>query len=423
MKKITFLVLMIFATANSYSQTYSISFIATGAAVSVDSVKVENLTHPASAIWHAGDVLQMIVTTAISEIDKNNQSLHVYPNPMQGQAEISFYARQTGNATISIYDIAGKKVLQTENKLLQGNQKYLLVGLKQGLYFINIIGDAYFYTAKLICQNAIPNETKFKYLGCEKPEVALTTLKSTNATVTMEYYIGDNIRFNGYALNHSTIVNDVLTGSKIIGFFFTTTTCPPTITDIDGNTYNTVSIGSQCWMRENLKTTKYRNGSSIPNVPDSLTWRPLTTGAYCDYNNTPGNSLVYGKLYNFYAVIDSSNLCPTGWHVPSDLDWTTLTTFLGGEAIAGGKLKEAGLAHWVSPNTAATNETGFSALPGGHRYEKGAFYDIGENGYWWSTAEYNTLGAWSRSMCYDFKDSFRHGYLKYNGFSVRCLRD
>ena len=220
MRKITSLFLLVFATANIYSQNYTITFAATGAATSLDSVKVENLTHPSTKTWHVGDVLQLQVSTGMNETESNNENLKVFPNPMQGEAEISFYAKQAINAKLCIYDVTGKEVFQTERKLSQGIQNYQLSGLKQGMYFINISGTGYFYTTKLMSQNAISNETKIKYLGSEKLEVILTTLKSTNTTITMSYTTGDNMRFTGCKGSLTAIVNDVPTSSKTISFAF-----------------------------------------------------------------------------------------------------------------------------------------------------------------------------------------------------------
>ena len=426
MKKLYILMIALFVFNVSNAQTYTISFAATGAATTVDSVKVENLTHTAIATWHASDVFQLQLSNGINEMDVNNDNLQVYPNPMQGQAEISFYAKQAGKATLSIYDIAGKEVLQTESKLLQGIQKYQLAGLKQGMYFINISSDSYFYTAKLISQNAAASKTIIKYIGNEKPEVAaFSTLKNTKATVTMAYYTGDNLRFTGYAGTHSAIVNDVPTASKTITFAFMTTICPQTATDIDGNIYSIVSIGNQCWMGENLKTTHYRNGDSIPNVSDNNTWIALTTGAFCNKDNTPSNSITYGRLYNFYSIIDARNLCPTNWHVPRDSEWSALESYLGGDSLTGGKLKEAGIIHWLSPNVGATNEYGFTALPGGGRGCNGVFNNIGSLyvGTWWSSTVYDTSRSWDISFYNDESKAYKYNDSKSNGYSVRCLRD
>lgn len=182
-----------------------------------------------------------------------------------------------------------------------------------------------------------------------------------------------------------------------------TTTFTGTVTDIDGNIYHTITIGTQVWMAENLKTTKYRDGTSIPNITDNATWAALTTGAYCNYNNDPGNAPTYGSLYNWYAVNDVRNIAPTNWHVATDEEWTTLTTYLGGNSVAGGKLKEAGLAHWESPNTSADNSTGFHAVPTGFRNVSGSnapFLNIGSYGHLWSSTVSDTVleRSWYRSM-------------------------
>lgn len=206
------------------------------------------------------------------------------------------------------------------------------------------------------------------------------------------------------------------------------------ISDIDGNHYNAVKIGTQVWMSENLKTTKYNDGTAIPNVTVDVTWAALTTGAYSDYSNAPVNSTIYGRLYNWYAVDNNAatkvasnggkNVCPTSWHVPTDAEWTTLTTYLGGETVAGGKLKETGTTHWTTPNTGATNETGFTVLPGGDRNDYGFFNNyVGYYGFWWSSLEYSTSDAYFWSMFYDLSNAGRSRNYKLYGFSVRCLRD
>jgi uncharacterized protein (TIGR02145 family) len=204
-------------------------------------------------------------------------------------------------------------------------------------------------------------------------------------------------------------------------------TCPATVTDIDGNIYNTVSIGEQCWMKENLKTSKYRDGSAIPTGLDSSSWQFTKAGAYAIYNNDPANNTTYGKLYNWYAVADTRNLCPTGWHVPTEAEWTVLIDFLGGVSVAGGKMKTT--IGWQSPNTAATNESGFSALPGGYRYGNptGAvdeeFFGLAFAGYWWSSSETSTTLAAYLNIFNDDGGTNINDFSKTDGMAVRCLRD
>lgn len=203
------------------------------------------------------------------------------------------------------------------------------------------------------------------------------------------------------------------------------------VTDSDGNVYKTVIIGGQEWMAENLKTTAYDNGDPIPNVMDDDAWSTLETGAWCCYNKDESNDDIYGKLYNWHAVIDSRNLCPADWHVPSDAEWTAMTDSLGGESEAGGQMKtrgtiEADTGLWQQPNTEATNLSGFSGLPGGYRFGSGGFGFIGEIGFWWTPTMDTVMperGAWGRYLNYNSGTVFRgHGPLL-SGFSVRCIRD
>lgn len=200
-----------------------------------------------------------------------------------------------------------------------------------------------------------------------------------------------------------------------------------TVTDIDGNIYQTVSIGSQVWMAENLKVTHYRNGDAIPNVVNGTSWLNLITGAYCNYNNDANNAVVYGYFYNWYAVYDSRNIAPAGWHVPSDAEWQTLIKYLGGDAVAGGKMKESGTTHWQSPNSGATNESGFSALPGNHRDYNGSFFTLGSSAYFWSSSEPDMSNppnlALGRRLLYDYSGVSLYPDDKRVGFSVRLIRD
>lgn len=180
-----------------------------------------------------------------------------------------------------------------------------------------------------------------------------------------------------------------------------------------------VKIGTQVWMKKDLTTSYYRNGDKIPEVKDPVKWAKLTTGAWCWYNNDPR----YGKLYNWYAVNDPRGLAPAGWHIPSDAEWTALTTFLGGYTVAGGKMKETGTTHWLTPNTDATNSSGFTALPGGTRYYLGDFFDVGGYGYWWSSTESDSQSAYHRLLTYFYGAISRFTDYKTNGFSVRCIKD
>jgi uncharacterized protein (TIGR02145 family) len=195
------------------------------------------------------------------------------------------------------------------------------------------------------------------------------------------------------------------------------------VTDLDGNVYNTVTIGKQVWMTEDLKTTKYRNGDPIPNVIDTAGWGKLTTGAYCNIHNKEVRTKTFGRLYNWHTVNDLRNIAPKGWHIPTDAEWDILINYLGGKEVAGGKLKESGTAHWLSPNYGATNETGLSFLPGGNRNPEGLFNVIGKIGFWWSSTESSKENASRYNLISTWPSINRDKSSKLSGFSVRCVKD
>lgn len=194
------------------------------------------------------------------------------------------------------------------------------------------------------------------------------------------------------------------------------------VTDIDGNVYHTIRIGTQVWMVENLKTTKYNDGTEIPMVTDNTAWANLITPGFCWNNNDVANKNTYGALYNWYAV-NTGKLAPSGWHIPTSNEWEILCEFLGGSRLACTKLKEMGTSHWNSSNEGSTNESGFTALPGGNRIKTGSFQTVGSMGNWWSSEEFNDRLA--RNWYLTSKDSefSETGFEKNWGFSVRCIRD
>jgi uncharacterized protein (TIGR02145 family) len=199
------------------------------------------------------------------------------------------------------------------------------------------------------------------------------------------------------------------------------------LTDQDGNTYRSVDIGEQTWMAENLRAVHYRDGSEIPKVTDLYTWTDLTTGGFCYYDNDSLNKYIYGALYNWYVIEDERKICPEGWHVPSDEEWTELENYMGGSLYAGMKLKEIGQSHWASPNVGATNESGFTGLPGGARYWsfQHDFWSLEYFGIWWSSTESYTdsQSAWYRYISTNSVDVASDIWWKITGFSIRCVKD
>lgn len=209
----------------------------------------------------------------------------------------------------------------------------------------------------------------------------------------------------------------------------------PNVTDIDGNTYQSISNCGLSWTKSNLNVSKYSDGTIIPAVTNTTQWANLTTGAWCYYNNDPANGAIYGKLYNWYAVMGihnaasatnlalRKNLAPTGWHIPTDTEWTIFTDCLGGTSVAGGKMKVTGTAQWASPNTAATNQSGFTGLPGAGRLSNGNWGGTNTFGGWWSTTETDVNLTWIHYLNHDQGNVNRNLFNKKYGLSVRCVKD
>ncbi|MEI6091522.1 MAG: FISUMP domain-containing protein [bacterium] len=196
-----------------------------------------------------------------------------------------------------------------------------------------------------------------------------------------------------------------------------------TVQDIDGNIYNTVKIGNQWWTAENLKVKHYNNGDAIYEEPDSNNWKDLTYGATCYYDNDLANLATYGRFYNWFAIKDERGLAPKGWHIPTDEEWQTLYNYLGGDMIAGGRLKEKGLAHWSSPNLAASDIIDFTGLPGGCRYMEGVYMSITYSAFWWSSSinENGNIGYFS--LRHNYPSINWHIFDQQGGCSVRCVKD
>ncbi len=279
-------------------------------------------------------------------------------------------------------------------------------------------------TQRGICYSTNPSPSTANTTIISGSGTGSFTSNLTGLTASTTYYV------RAYATNSAGTAY----GNEVS---FTTTaggggivTNPGAGVTFSGYTYSSIVLGNgQEWMAENLRTTSYANGDPIPNVTNDIQWSNLTTGAWSHYDNNSQYDNPYGKLYNWYTVDDPRNVCPTGWHVPSESEWNTFINYLdpnanGGQQgnTAGGKMKSTGTQYWVNPNTGATNESGFSGLPGGARSDWGPFYDVGGNGYWWSS-EYDAFFAWNRSMNYGDGSVSLNYYNKADGFSVRCLKD
>ncbi len=414
MKKSTFIIFLALAVLKIQAQDYLISFAGTGATTEIDTIKVDNLTSGATVILNGGDILHLIPPVGIVSLDIANGTLQIYPNPMTEESMLTFIVPESGNAVICIVDLSGKTVYQINTLLSRGTHNFRVSGINHGIYFVKVTGKNYTCSAKLISQSNLQSQAVIKYVSSED-NTSGGPLKSVAATIDMPYTNGDQLLFKGISGIYSTIVTDVPVSSKTITFNFVA------CTDNEGNNYTIVEIGAQIWMAENLNVGTRINGS-LDQTNNSIIEK------YC-YDDNEANCDIYGGLYQWdemmqYVTTEGvQGICPTDWHLPTDGEWTTLTTYLGGESIAGGNMKETGTTHWLSPNTGATNSNGFSALPGGLHSNTVDFYNLTRNAYFWSSSEYSSSGAWDRDLGRSYEDVYRYSSSKAYGFSARCVQD
>jgi len=410
------ILLLISVTLNAVN--YTVNFTGSGAATTVENVTVQNLTQATTVTVPAGSVLVLSdQPNAVEQVTSSNEAIRVYPTGVEGKYSLSFYSKNTGITQINVYSIDGRKIAGIATNLQVGVNTFQLL-LPKGLYALQVSGNGYAYSSKMTNQSGTTGKTGIAYIGSSHSETS-TPQKSKNAfpTIQLNYKEGDRILYKGISGNFGTIITDLPVASKTINFVF------EECKDASGNYYSIVKIGSQTWMAENLKTTKYRNGDEIINFTNNSDWGMYPISSWCNYNNDASNGINLGKLYNWYAASDSRNITPVGWHVATDTDWTQLTTFLGGENTSGGKLKETDLTHWGTPNSSATNESGFTALPCGSRLTSGQFDNLGINGNWWSLTENGVNYAWYRYLTKGSATVVRDYYNKNVGFAIRCIKD
>jgi len=421
MKKATLAFFLLLTVLKTQSQDYLISFAGTGGSATVDSVQVQNLTQNTSLILDGTDVLHLMGVVGIDQIvAQNNADLRIYPNPMNERSFIEFEAVSSGNAILVLSDVAGKQVAQTQNMLPCGRHTFNVSGLSSGIYTLSVKSADYVYSGKIVCTCINAGNPKINYVSTDLESTVQDKLKSMQSLVQMQYNNGDQLWFKCFSGVYSTVIPLVPTQSQTVTSNFVE------CTDADGNHYSVVTVGDQTWMAENLNV-----GVRIEGIQEQTNNGIIER--YC-YNNDEANCAIYGGLYQWnemmqYVITPGvRGICPSGWHLPSDGEWSTLTAFLDGEPVAGGKMKstgtlQAGTGLWNAPNVGATNESGFSAVPAGSRGVNGAFYDVGDGGYWWSSSESSTGFAWWRGLYYFDSGVSRFNLGKSLGFSVRCLRD
>jgi|WetSurMetagenome_2_1015567.scaffolds.fasta_scaffold00007_91 uncharacterized protein (TIGR02145 family) len=437
-------------TENLFSQDILLDFAGTGASTTVTSVKVENLTQGTFVTINGGDILHLM--NVITGIESGNIAINnritFTPNPMKDYSRMLFDLPLSGETFIALFDISGKEIATLKQALTKGQNAFIIRGVTEGAYLIRINSGKFSITGKLICLGSEGGnpEITFESLSASVGEKQPDLINSKGSQVPMQYNNGDVLKFTSLSGNSSTVVTDIPTSSKTITFNFV-----PCF-DKDANIYSVVQIDTQVWMAENLKTTKFNDGTGIPKVTDAAAWTALRYApAYCWPMNDSTNYNRYGALYDWWSVSNGS-LCPTGWHVPSDNEFLAMENYLIshgynydnstsgnyiGIACASptsvpdqGGMREL----WYPSSTPGDigsesysykrNISGFSAFAVAFRVGDGSFGVFGNVASWWTSTSVDMGRSRYHSMNYN-NNSLAQAGATYNwvGFSVRCVKD
>ena len=440
--KLFYLLFAIVLTTSLYAQNYQIGFAGTGASSSVDSVKVENLTQCTSINLGGGDILHLAASLGVNElnIEAGNQ-LHVYPNPMTDFCWIDFNIPIKSEAIIGLYDIVGRKILQDQELLIEGQHIYQLKGIPAGMYALRVECGANSFSSNFISNSACQGKAELKHMDSNANQSnILKDIESEKSIVDMQYNTGDLLKITGKSGVYRTVVMLTPTSSQTLTFTFIS------CSDANGNNYPIVKIGNQWWMAENLNAGTYAtittpqvsgtkfcmnvNGQADPNCPMGglYEWANLMQGSSpCNGSGAPPNDMCNTPV---------KGLCPNGWHIPSHYEWTTLEKNSGSNPAAfpyntttisllgtdeGANLKATCTDYWWDPNAGATNLTGFSGLPGGDTWN-GVFEDFGQSAYFWTSTE-TFFMSWVHALNYSLTVVGRSSYAVESGFSCRCVKD
>ena len=413
---VLFFSLFLFSQSLS-SQNYLVRFAGSGLSQTVDSVLAVNLSTGDSVTIYGTDTLHLINPSSINQTLYEKDGLAVSPNPAPGECNISFNCGVGGDLQISLFDISGKLVTLFHDKIRPGEHTYCIGGIMSGVYMVAVATPGSKFSGKVVFSSSTGNVPFVSRYSGTPENLIHARIGGAKNSVQMLYDNMHRMLFKAWSGNYGRVRTLYVSYSQTILFEFIE------CTDGDGNHYPVVTIGTQTWMAENLRTTKYQDGTPLYHITDNSVWSNTQSPAYCWYEHDSAKyALLTGALYNWYAV-DSNNLCPVGWHVPSHQEFTTLSNQFGGEPLAGGPLKAIHPTYWYPPNTGATNATGWTGLPGGFRVYNGNFTHFSLWGYWWTSTLVPYTNAWARVLRYNSNELERENWVVRYGYSVRCIKD
>jgi uncharacterized protein (TIGR02145 family) len=433
----TLLLLIAFPFASLQAQDYLISFAGSGASTAVSSIKVENLTQGTYLEIDGIDVLHLVNNiTGIEQVKLDNvNQISFSPNPMNDYTRMQFNLPEDGQVFINLFDVSGRNLLQTNDYLFKGQHTYRIQGVTDGIYVVSIRSKEYSSSGRFISSSQSHGRIKINYentvtaqlkKNIKKDQELNEFTKGTSSEIFMQYNSGDRLKFTAITGNYKTVITDIPTQSKSLTFNFLP------CSDLDGREYSVVAIGSQTWMAENLAYLPAVSPYWIVSITDMHYYVYAYNGTDVAEAKTTNYYNSKGVLYNWAAVMQGASgskdnlnrvkgVCPAEWHLPSDAEWLVLIDYLGGEMIAGGKMKS--VTGWPSPNSGADNSSGFSGLPGGYVVWDGHFGDGAYGGHWWSSTEKSSTEAWGQSLYYGNINSIWFSWRKEYGFSIRCIKD
>jgi uncharacterized protein (TIGR02145 family) len=401
-----------FMRGQAQSITLTFSGIKDGQAVALNRIEIQNLDKGCdTTLYYPNSSLTlqpMGIGNRLSDPDGFTLFQNV-PNTAGGQTVIRIFQPEKGHISVVVTELTGRQVASFSGELSRGYHAFNFVPGSSETYIFSAERAGVRQSIRIISgPHSVNRSCLLSYTGTAS---IAATMKTTFLAGGFIFSLGDHLRFTGHYGTFTSVIEDTPQSNSTYTFDFSpaANSCPgnPTVT-YGGQVYHTVQIGTQCWFRENLNIGTRINGSQDQTNNGIIE-------KYC-YGDNEANCNTYGGLYQWDELMQyvstegAKGLCPDGWHIPTDAEWSTLTTYLGGESVAGGKMKEAGTSHWASPNAGATNSSGFTALPGGSRYYGGNFVNLTYNAYFWSSSQYDDSIAWYRNLYYDNEIVFRYYY-------------
>jgi uncharacterized protein (TIGR02145 family) len=414
MKTIFLLVLLFSVVFGTSGQDISISFQPKDGVTKIDSIWVTNQkTNQKVKLLESESLLLTKSSTSISSLQVDSETIYLYPNPCNGDATLYFSTSKNDEVRLYVYSISGQLLNQVNQYLTPGLHYYLVKFPVTGIYYLVVMKSEGSVSCKAVCTGVKIQSTNITYEGSKKLNVNKVTnwLKTAPFGKTMNYSQGDILYYSAVSGKNNTILTDSPNASKV--YYVEFYEC----IDTDKMNYPVIKIGTQWWMARNMACLPSVNPSSSWSITSSLYYVYGYEGSNIIEAKSNPNYTTYGVLYNWPAAIA---ICPSGWHLPSDAEWTTLTDYLG--SFSAYKMKETGTTHWLSNNEESTNESGFTVLPSGRLLYTGGFLNLGDATYFWSNTTYDATLAWRRSLAAHF-GVYRNYDYKNEGYSVRCMRD